>query len=170
MEFEQIVLKYQNLVYTVCHNILKNPHDAENAAQETFLSAYLDISKTPGNARINDLKSWLCKIAANKSVDFRRRNCKIAQNEQSFEILEFGIGDKANVENQAEQKERAKKLHEVISAMPEKYANAIKAFYFEQMSVKEIAKHYSLPEKTVETHLYRAKKMIKERWCALDNG
>jgi DNA-directed RNA polymerase specialized sigma24 family protein len=48
--------------------------------------------------------------------------------------------------------------------MPEKYANAVKSFYFESMSVKEIAGFYNLPEKTVETHLYRAKKLIKERW------
>ena len=34
MDFEQIVLKYQNLVYTVCFNILKNPHDAENTAED----------------------------------------------------------------------------------------------------------------------------------------
>ena len=163
--FEQIVLKYQNLVYTVCVNILKNPQDAENTAQETFLSAYMHISENPKNIKdINNLKSWLCRIAVNKSIDMKRKSYKIIKNEETFELLEYEISDKSSVENQIIKKERIEKLNAVISNIPEKYANTIKAFYFEQMSVKEIAKYYKLPEKTVETHLYRAKKLIKERW------
>jgi len=160
--FEQIVLKYQNLVYTVCLNILKNPHDAENTAQETFLSAFLDISQKSKD--INNLKSWLCRIAVNKSVDLKRKSDKIIKNEESFELSEFEIKDNADVENQIENTERRDKLNIIISNIPVQYANAIKAFYFEQMSVKEIACYYKLPEKTIETHLYRAKKLIKERW------
>lgn len=161
--FEQIVLKYQNLVYTVCFNILKNPHDAENTAQEAFLSAFLSISESSANG-IDNLKAWICRIAVNKSIDFKRKNLKVLNTENSFELLEYEISDDMNVENQIVQKERREKLNAIISNIPEKYADAIKAFYFEHMSVKEIASSYKLPEKTVETHLYRAKKLIKERW------
>ena len=164
--FERIVLEYQNLVYTVCHNIVKNPQDAENMAQETFLSAFLSIKSH--NICINNLKSWLCKIAANKSIDFRRKQAKIADSE-NVNISEIVLPDKINVENQIEQKERDEKLNRIISNMPEKYINAIQAFYFEQMSVKEIAELYNLPEKTVETQLYRAKKLIRERWGEAKN-
>jgi len=162
MDFEQIVLKYQNLVYTVCFNILKNPQDAENTAQETFLSAYLNLRSPSENINETDnLKSWLCKIAVNKSIDFKRKNAKNLYEELS----EYAIDIPQNQpENQFEQKERSERLNTVISNIPEKYANAIKAFYFKQMSVREIAKYYNIPEKTVETHLYRAKKLIKERW------
>ena len=166
--FEQVVLKYQNLVYTVCFNILKNPQDAENTSQETFLAAYLDISRNSKNidtdADIDNLKSWLCRIAVNKSIDFKRKSNKLIKHEESFELSEFEISDKLSVENQVERKERLEKLNIIISNIPEKYANTIKAFYFENMSVKEIAAYYNIPEKTVETHLYRAKKLIKERW------
>jgi RNA polymerase sigma-70 factor (ECF subfamily) len=160
--FEQIVLKYQNLVYTVCFNILKNAQDAENTAQETFLSAFLHISG--GSGEINNFKSWICRVAVNKAIDFKRRNLKVLSSESSLELLESGISDGATVENQIEQNERREKLTAILSNIPEKYANAVKAFYYEQMSVKEIASRYKLPEKTVETHLYRAKKLIKERW------
>ena len=163
-EFEQIVLKYQNLVYTVCLNILKNPHDAENTAQETFLSAFLHLKNANKSSDPENLKPWICRIAVNKSIDFKRKSYKIITNEESFELSEFEINGSESVENQIELQERLNKLNIVISNIPEKYANAVKAFYFKQMSVKEIAKHYNIPEKTVETHLYRAKKLIKERW------
>jgi len=168
MDFEQIVLKYQNLVYTVCFNILKNPQDAENTAQETFLSAYLNLKQQSGDINEFDgMKSWLCKIAANKSIDFKRKNAKNVYAELTDGIPEI---PQNQPEIQFEQKERSERLNKVISNIPEKYANAIKAFYFNQMSVKEIAKYYGIPEKTVETHLYRAKKLIKERWGENETG
>ena len=152
MDFEQIVLEYQDLIYTVCLNILKNPHDAENAAQETFLSAFISSKQNGG---IDNVKAWLCRIAVNKSIDFKRKNSKAVHVELSESIA---------AEDKTAQKELREKLNEVISGIPEKYANAVKAFYFERMSVKEIAGHYKLPEKTVETRLYRAKKLMKEKW------
>ena len=166
--FEQLVLEYQNLVYTVCFNILKNPHDAENIAQESFLSAYLHLSEQ--SAEIENPKSWLCKIATNKSIDFKRKNFKIVKNEESFELSELEMDADSNVEALVERSERAQRLNAIISSLPEKYANAIRAFYFEAMSVKEIAKYYKLPEKTVETQLYRTKKMIRERWGEYETG
>ncbi|MCL2158519.1 MAG: RNA polymerase sigma factor [Oscillospiraceae bacterium] len=162
--FEQLVLEYQNLVYTVCFNILKNPHDAENVAQETFLSAYLNM------VEVENPKSWLCKIATNKSIDFKRKNFKIIKNEESLELAEFEMDADSNVEALVERSERAQRLNAIILQLPEKYANAIRAFYFEALSVKEIAKYYKLPEKTVETQLYRARKMIRERWGEYETG
>ncbi|MCL2775889.1 MAG: sigma-70 family RNA polymerase sigma factor [Oscillospiraceae bacterium] len=158
--FERIVLEYQSLVYTVCFNIVKNRQEAENMAQETFLSAFLSIR---ASTQINNLKSWLCKIAANKSIDFKRKQLNAAAL-YNKDITEINIPDKINVENQIEDKIRDEKLSVIISGLPEKYINAIRAFYFEQIPVKEIAKIYNLPEKTVETQLYRAKKLIRERW------
>ena len=166
--FERIVSEYQNLVYTVCFNIVKNTQDAENMAQETFLSAFLSIktnktnkTNNPNTIQINNIKSWLCKIAVNKCIDFKRKQAKTLSREDE---LEFEIPDKINIENYVENKIRDEKLNRIITNLPEKYINAIHAFYFERMSVKEIAKQYNLPEKTVETQLYRAKKLIKERW------
>lgn len=64
--FEQLVEKYQKLVYTVCYQMTKDPHTAEDLAQETFLSAYTHRdSCTPDTA-----KPWLCRIATNKAKDF----------------------------------------------------------------------------------------------------
>jgi len=137
-------------------------------AQETFLSAFLSIktnktnkTNNPNTIQINNIKSWLCKIAVNKCIDFKRKQAKTLSREDE---LEFEIPDKINIENYVENKIRDEKLNRIITNLPEKYINAIHAFYFERMSVKEIAKQYNLPEKTVETQLYRAKKLIKERW------
>ena len=154
--FEQIVLKYQNLVFTVCLNIVKNTYDAENMAQETFLTAYRSLSDFRGG----HLKSWLCRIAANKSIDCKRKQSRFVF--EGFEESREQAG--TSVEEAVEGKERTERLEHILSALPGKYAAIIEAFYYSQLTVKEIARRMKLPERTVETRLYRAKKLIRDRW------
>jgi len=154
--FEQIVLEYQNLVFTVCVNIVKDTYDAENMAQETFLTAYRSLS----NFRGGNLKSWLCRIAVNKSIDYKRKHSRFM-----FEDLdEVERQTDESVEEAYERKEIKERMGNILSALPEKYACVIEAFYYSQLTVKEIARRMELPERTVETRLYRAKKLIRERW------
>ena len=156
--FEQIVLEYQDLVYTVCLNIVRNAHDAENTAQDTFLTAYCSLADYRGG----NFKSWLCRIAANKAIDLRRKQSRFIF--EDITLLEEAAQDKESVEMAYERKEREEKIGHILSKLPNKYASVIKAFYYNQLTVKEIAWQLELPERTVETQLYRAKKMIRERW------
>jgi RNA polymerase sigma-70 factor (ECF subfamily) len=153
--FEQIVLEYQNLIFTICLNIVKNHSDAENMAQETFLAAYCSLTDFQGG----NFKSWLCRIAVNKSIDFKRKQTKVVFVE--YESSESKIYDKNIFEEEFEKKEQ---LDNILAGIPEKYSLVIKAFYYSRLPVKEIARQLKLPEKTVTTQLYRAKKLIKERW------
>lgn len=154
--FEQIVMEYQNLVFTVCLNIVKNTYDAENMAQETFLTAYSSLS----NFRGGNFKSWLCRIAANKSIDYKRRQSRYFF--EDFEDTTVRTGE--SIEEALVEKEHMQRLEYILSVLPEKYATVIKEFYYNQLTVKEIALCMELPERTVETRLYRAKKLIRERW------
>ena len=154
--FEQIVLEYQNLVFTVCLNIVRNVSDAENMAQETFLTAYSSLSAYRGG----NFKSWLCRIAVNKSIDYRRKHSRFVI--ETPEVSAERVGE--SVEEVFERMERRERLEHILAALPDKYTSVIKAFYYSQLPVKEIARHMELPERTVETRLYRAKKLIRERW------
>lgn len=161
--FEQIVLKYQNLIYTVCFNIVKNAPDAEDMAQETFMSAYYSLSGFRGgeNPRGGELKSWLCRIAANKSIDFKRKQAKLLTTSE----FEMNVTDSLDsVYILLEKKETKERLDNILSVIPEKYSSVVREFYYNQLPVKEIARLMAVPEKTIETQLYRAKKLIRERW------
>jgi RNA polymerase sigma factor (sigma-70 family) len=160
--FEPIILEYQNLVFTVCLNIVRNKYDAENMAQETFLTAYSSLADFRGG----NFKAWLCRIAVNKSIDCKRRQERLVL--AGFDETAGLSGSEASVEETVaetwERKERREKLKQILAALPDKYGSVIKAFYYGRLPVKEIARRMELPERTVETRLYRAKKMIRERW------
>jgi RNA polymerase sigma-70 factor (ECF subfamily) len=154
--FERLVLQYQNLIFTVCLNIVKDTHDAENMAQETFLTAYSSLSDFRGD----NFKSWLCRIAVNKSIDCKRKQTRFV-----FEELNESAGQAGeSAEEIFIRNERRQKLEHILSALPEKYISIVKGFYYSQLTVKEISRRMGLPERTVETRLYRAKKLIRERW------
>lgn len=153
--FEQIVLHYQNLVYSVCLNILRNPEDAENMAQEAFLTAYSSLSDYRGD----NFKSWLCRIAANKSIDCKRKDSRRGP----VILITETDGAAESVEESFLRKEREAAIKTVLSELPEKYSSVIDAFYYGGLTVKEIADKLKLPDRTVETRLYRAKKLLRER-------
>ena len=62
-EFVSLVLTYEKLIFTVCYRLIDDYFDAEDLAQDTFLSAYKHMSEFDGKNE----KAWLVKIATNKS-------------------------------------------------------------------------------------------------------
>lgn len=68
-QLERLIDTYQNLVYSVCFKITGNHFDAQDMAQETFLSAFKHFETFDG---ANE-KAWICRIATNKCLDLKRK-------------------------------------------------------------------------------------------------
>ena len=65
-EFEELMKQYQNLVFTVCYQLVEDYQEAQNLTQETFLAAYRFVDNCEGK----HIRPWLCRVAANKAKDF----------------------------------------------------------------------------------------------------
>lgn len=70
---EALLKEYHQQIYLYCYNILRKPHDAEDAVQEVFLKAY-QSSKL---MEINNYSAWLYKIAYNHCLNKIRRKALI---------------------------------------------------------------------------------------------
>ena len=68
--FEHLVLRYQDKVLTLCRYLLKNPHDAEDAAQEAFIKAFKNICNYTPDA---PFYTWLSRIVVNTCHDLQRK-------------------------------------------------------------------------------------------------
>ncbi|WP_057771447.1 RNA polymerase sigma factor [Cytobacillus dafuensis] len=71
--FEDLIKQYHQQIYIYCYNILRNPHDAEDAAQEVFMKAY----QSNRVEEINNHSAWLYKIAYNHCLNKIRRKTLI---------------------------------------------------------------------------------------------
>ena len=160
VQFEDTMRRYQALVYTVCLQMTHDPHSAEDLAQETFLAAWTHR----GGCDLKTVRPWLCRIAANKAKDYLKsawhgRVDLAGEDEETvFRSSTSPPADRALMEEAG-----AGEISRMIRELHEPYLKVSILFFLEEKDTAEIAAALSRPEKTVQTQLYRAKRMLQER-------
>lgn len=164
--FAQIVNFYKAYVFAVILNFVRETDEAENIAQEVFLQIYRSLPRY----RSQNLKAWIGKIALNKSLDFQRKAQRRVREELCTDEDELSK-DRNRPEftgNDPEtvllRKERQERVEEVCLALPEVYRRTIEKYYLEEKSYQQIAAEDQISVKTVESRLYRAKSLFREKW------
>ena len=157
-QFDNVVIQYQRLVYTICYQMVQDHFEAQNLTQETFLSAYMHIE----SCRENELKPSLARIATNKSRDYLKsayhRKVQLAADELPERTTPTGDNpDDVYIISEGEQSIRDK-----IDSLKEPYLAVSKLFFLEEKSADEIAEILDRPKKTVQTQIYRARIQLQE--------
>ena len=121
--FSQLVSKYQGYVFSVCFGILKNYHDAENTAQETFVAAYFSLHQYQSKG----FKNWIGKIAMRKAIDCYRLRAKVP---------EVTLGDRLNaiasnaLSDEIIENEFKQQINALCNQLPDIYRTVILKYYF----------------------------------------
>ena len=155
-QWQKSIEEYENLVFTICYQMVKDYHEAQNLTQETFLSAYTHRE----SCQIETVKPWLARIAANKAKDylksayFRRERIEISQQQKDTSPLPEAI---------YLQKEAVEKMKQHILDLQEPYHLVSRMYFLEGKMIADIAKELNRPQKTVQTQLYRSKKILQEK-------
>lgn len=146
-EFCYYAEKYIDTVYRVAFSMLKNPHDADDMTQETFMKLFLSNVSYVSDEHV---KNWLIKVTVNGCKNVFRIRWR--QHED--------IDDYANTLG-FETKEQSD-LFYAINALDKKYAVIIHLHYYEGYTCKEIGELLSISEYTASTRLRRARCKLKE--------
>lgn len=158
-QLERLIDTYQNLVYSVCFKITGNHFDAQDMAQETFLSAFKHFETFDG---ANE-KAWICRIATNKCLDLKRKamNRQVPTEDVFFEEM-VSVG--ATMEEEFLDKQVREELKERCEKLKPPYGEIALKFFYEELSVGQIAERLKRNEKTVQTQVYRAKAMLRKSY------
>lgn len=97
--FDQLMKRYERLVYKVCYGFGKSKENALDITQNVFLKVYQKLSSFKGNSTF---KSWLIKISYNEGVNWVRKNQKFRkndpmENESEYPSLSISSDRKAHV-------------------------------------------------------------------------
>lgn len=151
-------------VYYLALRMTGSPEDAEDAAQESFLSAFRAL---PQLADPNAFEGWLFQIAANKCRNVLRKEGKYTQppeDEDGRTIL-----DELPEENEAlipasalDNSDHRAIILSIIEALPQQQRECVLLFYYSQLSVKQIAQALDCSEGTVKSRLNYARQKIRE--------
>jgi RNA polymerase sigma-70 factor, ECF subfamily len=160
--FEILVQTYQGRIYTLCRYLLKNPQDAEDAAQDTFVKAFQGLKGfTPTSA----FYTWLYRIAINTCLDFKRKS-SLQSFYSSADIrkeLDMVPSKLPSPESAYAAKESIHALRASLNSISDKLRVVILLKEIEGLPYEEIAKVLDVSVGTVKSRISRAREELRKR-------
>jgi len=164
--FNQLVLKYQDMLYRISLRIIQNEAIAEDALQEAMIHAYRHIKTFRGG----NFKSWLARVTVNASYDELRRGKRhmgialeaYTQEGDEVESPEWMRDPDTGPEERTEGLELRQVLHESIRSLLPDYRLMVILVDMEGMSYEEAADVAHIPVGTVKSRLARARMQIRK--------
>ncbi|HWP37566.1 MAG TPA: RNA polymerase sigma factor [Gemmatimonadales bacterium] len=160
-----LMLRYAPTVYQRARRIVHDPDVAKDIVQETFITAFRLLRR---RHRVRTFSAWICRIATNKAIDYRRR--------QRLETLSLPLNTpppevqealRAPVAARAERREarlskRQRLLEDAIDQLPVKQARCIRLRFYENLTPKQIARRLRIPPGTVKTRIHGGMQTLQE--------
>lgn len=164
--FDLLVVKYQHKIVHLVNRYVKDPSEAQDVAQDTFIKAYRALGDFRGDSAFY---TWLYRIAINTA-----KNYLLSRSRRHFDY-EIDVQDAEQVENAPQLKDIETPenllmneqivavIKSAIENLPEEMRVAITLREFEGMSYEEIAEAMECPIGTVRSRIFRAREAIDQK-------
>jgi RNA polymerase sigma-70 factor (ECF subfamily) len=146
--FEALVAAYRNKVFRLAYSIVGTAATAEELAQDVFLRVWQVLDSYDGRAAPG---TWIYAITRNMAINHLRS----ASYRRTSPLA--GIDPPAPV---ARSDDSAEDVRRMLQRLPEELREAVTLYYLQERSITEVAAMLNLPEGTVKSHLYRARKAL----------
>jgi RNA polymerase sigma-70 factor, ECF subfamily len=154
-EFEARLVESSTLAFRVAYSVLRQREDAEDVAQDAFAKAHRTFRQLRDRERF---RAWLVRMTWRLALDRRRSDRRRLVREDGVAMGVSGVVDAADVEAS----ERAGHLWRAIDRLPEKLRLAIVLTNIEGHDIREVAALLAIPEGTVKSRLFDARRQLKE--------
>lgn len=169
--FRFLVESYQRLVCHVVFRMVSNEADREELCQEVFVKVFQHLKNFNFQSK---LSTWVARIAYNTCINYLKKKKALlyddlaetgtdSPEEKALGFVEGVPGDLPAPDELAANREIRLFLHEAIGELPAQYRAILTLYHLDEMSYKEIGEIINLPEGTVKSYLFRARKLLKER-------
>lgn len=151
LEFCEQVKAYRYQLYVVAFTILRNEEDAQDAVCSAILKGYEHIEQLKNS---NKFKAWMITITKNEALKLRRRRLELPGDDKLEELLE-PVRDHYN------------ELWDCVQKLSDEYRLVIVLYYYNELSLRDIANILNIPMGTVKSRLSRGREFLKQ---ALEEG
>jgi len=153
--FGELLARHATQVRRVCRAVLRDPADADDAAQDGFLAALRNLGRYDP---ARPFGPWLMKIVANAAIDRTRRQ-KVRRAEHLPEAL---ASEAAGPDTEAERAALRHALADALDQLPERQRLAVVLFDVEGYTHREIAEILRMPVGTVRSEVFHARRKLRE--------
>ena len=152
-----LVDQYAGSLYRVAYSVLRNPADAEDAVQETFLRV-LRHRHTLGEVR--DHRVWLIRIVWNIVLDRKRRAKSRPETDDVDELARVLPSTGLSAEQTAAAAQHHARVLACVERLPQKERQVLLLSAFEELTSVEIAEVLEITESSVRSRLFRARNLM----------
>jgi RNA polymerase sigma-70 factor (ECF subfamily) len=156
--FQELVRLYQKKVFRVISGYHRDPEDALEVLQDTFLKVYTARQTWE---RKTSFAAWLYRIAINASIDRYRRSDR-KKTTSLEDVVETQVQSSATVHpprsplDRLRDGERRRMIEQAVRRLPERQREVLSLRYFGEMRLEEIADALGCPLGTVKSNLHKA--------------
>ncbi|WP_297135840.1 RNA polymerase sigma factor [uncultured Eubacterium sp.] len=157
--FEDLLTKYEKLVFSICYRMTNNYFDAQDLTQETFISVYKVIESFDEKNE----KAYITRITTNKCLD-HLKNAERRTMPSENEELERGSPPVDSAEKQVMEIVVMEQLEKCCNRLKEPYKTVAYEYFYKGKTAKEIAEHINANVHTVQTQIRRVRKVLRTQW------
>jgi RNA polymerase sigma-70 factor (ECF subfamily) len=162
--FTELARRYQGRIYNLILGMTKNPCDADDLAQETFLLAYKSIKRFKQDS---SFYTWLYRIAVNRVLNYFTKS---KSEKRKFESVVSDMSREkpspktvSNPEKSSLREELRNRIDAAIHSLPAPYKAAFFLVEYEEMSHKNAAYVLKCSENTVSWRMHKARKILQSK-------
>ncbi|MCL2168721.1 MAG: sigma-70 family RNA polymerase sigma factor [Defluviitaleaceae bacterium] len=164
--FEEIIIKYDKMIFNLARRLMGNADDAQDVAQEVAIKVYKNLHKCKGEEY---LAAWISRITHNACMDALRKK-KGKKTESLDEFMEFD-GDEfgkqipatdSTPEELLLQKEVSSQIEDALTKLPIMYRTLVILRDVQGYSYEEVAEISGLALGTVKSRIFRGRGKLKE--------
>jgi RNA polymerase sigma-70 factor (ECF subfamily) len=156
-EFETSLAALSRLAFRVAYSVLRQREDAEDVAQDVLTKAHAQLHQLRNRER---LRAWLVRMSWRMAIDRRNSDLRRAVREHSASEVVVGPPTSEDVALSAE---RSARLWAQIDGLSEKLRKVVVLAAIEGHGVCEVASLLRIPEGTVKSRLFEARRQLRER-------
>ena len=134
----------------------KNQTDCDDFVQEVFMKIFANIKNFRGESKFS---TWIMSIGYNTAINSVKRRKEYTSLPDNAEIADPAAGP----EETQLRAITASVIKDSLKELPERFAMCLDMYFYYDMSYNEISDITGLPVNTIKSHIFRAKKMLKER-------
>ena len=160
--FESLVRDYQKLCWHILFRMVRNPDDARDLCQETFLRVHRQLHQFRFEC---PLKSWIGRIAYSIALRHleRRRAAPIDFfGDEGESAIDSFADESLDVETGSGSDQLAIRLREGVEALPPVPRTLVTLYHLEELPIAEIATITGMSEGTIKSHLFRARTSLRD--------
>ena len=159
--FELFIKQYEKLVFHIVYRMIPEQREKEDICQDIFIKIYQNLDTFQFRSKVS---TWIGAIAYNTCLNYTQKKRALLFNDHTPQgiTLDSINGHMHPPDKYTEEQDLKNQIQSAVESLPQIYRTAISLYHVEGMSYNEISQIMDLPEGTVKSYLFRARKKLKE--------